>query len=168
MISGWLTGGDEAWALTRAEVLQGEAEKLRALNRHGAARRGRMPGMDLNLHWQGQRGEIFAARVYGADAEPKVNVFHSHVPDIGRWGQVRTRSKPFYDLIVRPDDADDFYYILVIGTHVPHSQLRVVGGIWGADAKRTQWWRDPSGDGHAWFVPQEALTPPHRVPGGWV
>ena len=83
-------------------------------------------------------------------------------------GEVRTRSRDYYELLVRDDDANDRYYILVIGDHVAGSSLRVVGGIWGKEAKKSEWRRDHGGYGDAWFVPQDALTAPEATPKGFV
>lgn len=57
-------------------------------------------------------------------------------------------------LIVRPDDPEDRFYILVEGT-LPRYLLH--GFIWGWTAKQNRYKDDPGGHGVAYFVPPLAL-----------
>ena len=158
-----LSAREEETALAGARLRQ--AESGRNANKYGA-KRNLTYEEDVNLHLAGCRGELAAGLAYGVQVPLHVNVYHS-VPDIGHDGEVRCRSKQFYELLIRDDDADDRYYILVIGTHL-QKPLTVVGGIWGKEAKKNAWRKDHGGYGDAWFVPQAALEPPERVPRGWV
>lgn len=106
-----------------------------------------------NSHVEGALGEVAVAKVLGRYWSPSCNVFRA--PDIGRNIGVRTRSKHTYDLIVRPDDDPDCYYVLVTGIA---PEYRVHGYMRGHEARRDAWWKD-YGDKQlpAWFVPQSAL-----------
>lgn len=161
-----LSDEQEDFAEDRARERQAESEKRHNSNRYGA-RKNLTTEEDLQLHLAGCRGEIAAGWAYGVESHLHVNVYHS-VPDIGDIGEVRCRSKSYYDLLIRDDDADDRYYILVIGNHLRGSQLNVVGGIFGKLAKQDEWRKDHGGYGTAWFVPQKSLDPPERIPKGWV
>ena len=157
-----LSGSDETRALDAARLRQAGATRNR--NRYGAVRN-RTEDEDLLLHLQGCRGELAAGRAYGTDVQLHVNTYHS-LADIGTVGEVRTRSDCKWDLIVRPSDPPGRYYILVIGTN--EGPLDVIGGIWGLDARKKGYVADHGGYGSSWFVPQEALTPPEKIPAGWL
>ena len=157
-----LDGSDEARALNAAKLRQTGATRNR--NRYGAVRN-RTEDEDLLLHLQGCRGELAAGKAYGIPVSLHVNTYHS-LADIGTVGEVRTRSDRRWDLIVRPADPSDRYYILVIGS--TEGPLDVIGGIWGLDARRKEYVADHGGYGCSWFVPQEALTPPEKIPAGWL
>ena len=81
--------------------------------------------------------------------------------DVADW-QVRSTRGPTNRLIVHKTDHDDKRYILV-RADLPRFVL--VGWILGRDAKRDEWWTDPTGKGRwAYFVPASALHPmPVRV-----
>ena len=161
-----LSRDDEDHVLHAARLRQSESVKHRNRNRHGAVRN-RTEDEDLLLHLQGCRGELAAGRAYGTDVQLHVNTYHS-LADIGSVGEVRTRSNSTWDLIVRPADPPDRYYILVIGSCMHGTELDVIGGIWGSDARKKEYVADHGGYGSSWFVPQEALTPPERIPSGWL
>jgi hypothetical protein len=93
----------------------------------------------LNIHWDGS-----------------INTFKSR-PDVGSL-EVRVTSYPNGRLIVRPRDADDATYVLLIGICPTY---RLMGCIRGFDAKRNEWLTAPDNKGRpeAYFVPQNALSP---------
>ena len=68
--------------------------------------------------------------------------------------QVRWRSRPDYDLMVRPSDSDQDIFVLVLGK-IP--ALNVVGWIRGGAAKQDRSIQDHGGRPPAWFVPQDEL-----------
>jgi hypothetical protein len=78
-------------------------------------------------------------------------------PDVvGKFGRLEVRTaQPGGCLIVQPSDDDDARFILVIG-FAPTYWL--VGWLWGRDAKRQEWWRNPGTGRPAYFVPQAALN----------
>lgn len=59
-------------------------------------------------------------------------------------------------LIIRDNDADDRWYVLVTG-EAP--ELIIRGFIKGNEAKQDKYVRNPHGHRQAWFVPQGELTP---------
>jgi hypothetical protein len=75
--------------------------------------------------------------------------------DVGQRIQVKQCDADDASLIVRPNAADNDFYVLVVRGP---PELRVVGWIRARDAKRDEWVRDPHGRAPAWFVPASALT----------
>lgn len=108
---------------------------------------------DLSIHIQGARGELAFAKYLGITWKPTINTFHA--PDVDG-SQVRTRSEDWHDLIVRTTDPPDEPFVLVIETG---NQYDIRGWIWGDDARKEDYWKDPNGRGYAWFVPQKHLLP---------
>lgn len=109
---------------------------------------------DWSQHIEGACGEVAVAKALGRYWNGSVGTFKDG-GDVGYRVQVRTRSRHDYDLIVRADDKDDDYFILVTG-RAPAFVVR--GYVLGHDAKREEWQRDHGGHGAAFFVPQTALT----------
>lgn len=165
MITGYLTETEEHMALLRAKILNAEAAKSGSVNKYGAVELTTYEE-EVAKHLVGQRGEIFCARACGKTANFEPNTFGS-TPDIGDRGQVRTRSKAYYDLIVRKDAKPDEYYILVISDGIPGHPLTVVGYIKAEEAMQAKYLRDYGGFGEAYFVPQDALTPIGSTYGEW-
>lgn len=102
---------------------------------------------------RGTCGELAVAKLFNKYWAPSVNTFHG-VPDIEPNIEVRTSENPNACLIVRDNDPDDRWYVLVIG--IP-PVMDVRGFIRGSDAKRDEWVRNPGGHRPSWFVPQSAL-----------
>lgn len=76
--------------------------------------------------------------------------------DVGRLVQVRFTKYQNGNLIVRKNDSDDHYYVLVTGC-IP--RFTVVGWIKGDDAKNEQWLSTKGNNREAaYFVPQSALN----------
>ena len=80
-----------------------------------------------------------------------------NTPDLGNGDDVRMSRNHGNRLIVHKSDPDDRYYWFVTGYG---SEYHVHGRIWGADAKRPEWWTDPSTGRPAFFIPTKALTFP--------
>jgi hypothetical protein len=116
-------------------------------DRHGAAAGG------WQLHIEGALGELAYSKAVGVFWPGSVNSFKGE--DSAGGVQIRTRSKPEYELIVRDDDSDDDLFVLVVGTA---PEYRVVGSIRGADAKRAEWRRAHGGREAAYFVPHGELN----------
>lgn len=106
----------------------------------------------------GACAEMVVAKYLGKFWSPSVNTFHK-VPDIEPNIEVRGTAEPDNSLIVRDNDADDRWYILVIGKP---PTMTVMGCIQGAEAKQDRWLRNPNGHRRAWFVPQSALRTPRN------
>lgn len=109
----------------------------------------------LQIHIQGCYGEIAVAKALNIYAPLRCNQFSGGLPDIMPDIEVRYRSKPDYDLIVRDRDDDARRFFLARG---PLPAIEVVGWIMGADAKKAEWRKNYKGLGGAFFVPAEALN----------
>jgi hypothetical protein len=81
-----------------------------------------------------------------------VNTFKQ--ADVGTW-QIRTRSEPHYELIVRPNDSDSDRFVLVLGRAPSYT---IYGWIQGIAAKKPAWLKRHGGRPPAYFVPQLALN----------
>lgn len=117
-------------------------------------------GYMRRLHQEviGRCGEVAFCQAMNIDCPTSVNTFHA-IPDVGVEVEIRATARDTGRLIVRDNDPDDRWYILVTGKP-PHLTIR--GCIKGIDAKKDQWLRNPHGHRPAWFVPQKALLP---IPG---
>lgn len=114
-------------------------------------------GAGWSEHIEGACGEAAVAKVLNRFWNGSVDTFATggDVGDI----QVRTRSSHDYELLVRPDDRDSDVFILVTG-RAP--TFRVIGYIWGRDAKRPEWLQTHGSRPAAYFVPHAFLTPIKR------
>lgn len=84
-----------------------------------------------------------------------INTFHGRA-DAGRAWEIRATPRDNGALIVRDNDADDRWYVLVIADP---PLFRIVGALQGGAAKRPEWLRNPGGRRPSWFVPQDAVPP---------
>lgn len=125
---------------------QVEALKEKRPDRHG------FTGLGWDVHVEGAVGELATAKALNRFWSGSINTFKDG-GDVGTI-QVRTRSKDYYDLIVRQDDADDDCFVLVVGTAPNYN---VVGWIRGRDAKQEQWSKTHGDRPAAYFVPQANL-----------
>ncbi len=141
------------WADVERAAKVGIARHIEALHRGLPDKHG-YDGDGWSIHIEGAIGELAIATALGRPWDATINTFKSQ-PDVGR-AEVRTRSKSYYELIVRPDDRDDSPYILVTGK-APHYQ--VVGWCWGHEAKKPEYWRTHGDRPGAYFVPHAALRP---------
>lgn len=112
-------------------------------------------------HIEGACGEVAFAKAVGKYWDGSINRFGSKGGDVGDRYQVRTRSKEYYDLYVRPEDADDKPYVLVIGRN---GKYKVYGWMYGRDAKQEKWLKEYGGRRGAYFVPKEELQPLDALP----
>lgn len=106
----------------------------------------------------GACGEIAFSKAFGQYWSPSVNTFHE-IADVGRDIEVRSTRLNNGSLIVRNNDADDRWFVLVTG-EPPLMTIR--GRILGIDAKKKEYLRDPHGHRKAWFVPQDVLQSPKK------
>jgi hypothetical protein len=108
-------------------------------------------------HIIGALGECAYAKGTNVYYEPTQGTYHS-VPDVDGV-EVRTRTQPHYQLIIRSRDVGDRFYVLVrMCGHV--SRWEIVGGILARDAwTHDEWVHDYGGHKASWFVPDEFLTP---------
>jgi hypothetical protein len=107
------------------------------------------------LHVEGACGEVAAAKALNMYWPATVNTFDC--ADLGERIQIKTRSNPDFDLIVRQRDSDHHYFVLVTGVCPVYN---VCGFLLGAEAKQEKWIKDYGNrKAPAYFVPQKALKP---------
>lgn len=115
---------------------------------------------DLTYHAYGVIGELAAAKVLGLTFTGSVDTFRSE-SDLAGKVEVRFRSNPAWQLIVRDNDKDDSKYLLTRG--VPPGAVEVVGWIMGRDAKKQEWLHTYGNLRPAYFVPDSALIPVEKI-----
>jgi hypothetical protein len=113
-----------------------------------------------DMHIEGACGEAAVAKALNVFWSGTVDTF-KRGGDVGNKIQVRTRSKSYYELIVRKDDRDDDIFVLVTGKA---PSFDVVGWISGKDAKKEQWIQTHGNREAAWFVPQKELLDMNSLP----
>lgn len=149
---------DETVTLAPHELHMAAAVGLRrqvsAVAANRKDRHGLNPEDGWRVHIEGACGELAVAKYLGKYWDGSVDTFRS-LPDLGNV-EIRTRSRHDYELLIRPDDDPNKYYILVTGTAPCY---RVRGYILGAAARQEQWVQRHGGRPPAWFVPHEALAP---------
>lgn len=130
----------------------GRMRQISSLRRGLADAHGYSGDDGWTAHIEGACGELVVAKLLGLYWDGSVNTFQrgGDVADL----QVRTRSKHYYELIVRPNDKDDARFILVTGIAPVY---RVRGWILGRDAKRPEWSQTHGGRPAAFFVPHGSL-----------
>lgn len=116
-------------------------------------RHGLNPDDGWRVHIEGACGELAVAKFLGKYWDGSVDTFRS-LPDLDNV-EIRTRSKHYYELLIRTDDDPDKVYILVTGT-APNYRVR--GWMKGRDAQRDEWLQNHGGREAAWFVPPEHLN----------
>jgi hypothetical protein len=104
------------------------------------------------VHIEGAAGEIAVGKTLGIYWGGSVNTFKTEA-DVGKL-EVRTRSKDYYELLIRDSDSSDSAYVLVTGKAPTYN---VVGWIFGKDAKQPQWKKEYGGRPAAYFVPHDSL-----------
>lgn len=104
------------------------------------------------LHIEGALGEIATAKFLNIYWDGSVNTWKAN--DL-KGIQVRTRSKNYYDLIVRDNDTNDSIYILTTGKNGVYN---IVGWINGENAKKQEWQKTYGDRPAAFFVPQSELN----------
>lgn len=119
------------------------------------------PEDPFGIHVLGSMGEMAAAKALGMYYGGTVNQFKK--PDIGELYQIRTSNKPDQPMVVRDGDADDEVFIMVTG---PAPTFTLKGWLWGKEAKKEKYIRNPGGRGPAYFVGQDELHPMSELPAG--
>lgn len=110
---------------------------------------------EFSPHIVGCVGEMAVAKALGATWTGSVDTFKT-VADLGHNIQVRHRTNPSWDLIVRSNDKNDDAFVLSRG--MPPGAIEVVGWIRGVEAKKEEWLKDYGGYGKpSYFVPSSEL-----------
>ena len=108
-------------------------------------------------HLGGAIGEIAFAKWTDTYPTCTVRNFRGDRPDATYKGvevELRWRSKPWYELIVREHDSDDSAFVLMRGGP---PEVEVVGWTFGFDAKRPQFLQQHGSHASAYFVPDSEL-----------
>lgn len=117
-------------------------------------------GNGLQIHVEGACGEMAFAKWSGRYWSCSVNTYKDG-GDVGKI-QVRTRSKSWYELIVRKNARDDDLFVLV--TRQPDRDQQptfdIVGWYFARDAKQERWLQTHGDRPAAYFVPQIVLKDP--------
>jgi len=144
-----LTRYDTFCAATVGAKRQAESLYKKLPDKHG------FDGADgWTIHIEGAAGELAVAKALNLFWDGTVNTF-KRGGDIGDKLQVRTRSKDYYDLLIRQNDKDEDIFVLVVG-QIPN--FKVVGWMRGVDAKQEKYSQTYGNRPSAYFVPQKDLN----------
>jgi hypothetical protein len=150
--------------LTKVEVEIGvRIGVMRHLNalREGAKDAYGFKGDPWELHIQGACAEMASYKAIGRYWSPTIDVRKEAGGDGGPY-EVRRRSQQHYDHLIKERDLVDAPHILACGL-LP--TFRVVGWIYGYEARRDDWWHNKHGGrGWAWWPPQEELHDLDELP----
>ena len=146
-----LTDEDVSFARKVAGRRHNEAIDQGREDKHGLKARGRG---EMQEHDLGALGELAVARLWGVEWPAHINTFKS-IPDLAEW-EIRTRSRLYYELLIRPDDPDDRPFVLVHLVSYPHA-FNVTGWMTAGDAKQKEWKKEHGGRPPAYFPPNSEL-----------
>ena len=141
----------------------GVSRQLAALRKRRPGAYGNNNGDAWTQHIEGCGGELAGCIYYGLEWNAYADELRDYggkkIADGSREVEFRTRIKfENYQLIVHPNDADDRPFVLVVGL-MPTYYIQ--GWMLGREAKRKEWWSDPSGKNRpAYFVPTPELHSP--------
>lgn len=143
----------------------GVARHVRALHDERSFEGGREDA-GFERHILGVIGEKALAKWLGVYYVPAVGRLDTEDGDVGLAYQVKATTRKGGSLIVRPQDAARFPFVLAI---VDAPRVSLMGWVEGVDAKVDEFWRpvDASRGVHqaAWFVPQSRLEPMESLVG---
>jgi hypothetical protein len=151
-----LTDGEKRWVReTVVKRVKEDSKKAGCVDKHGAAN----GKQDECL---GYEGEVAVQKYIGRKKYTiTINNFDKSKPDIFPDIEVRTRSKPEYELLIRKDDVPNRKYVLVV--KVPEG-YNIVGWMWAREVfPHIEWISNHGGNGDAWFVPQFKLHDPELL-----
>lgn len=121
-------------------------------------------GFDGRNKWtvdiEGAGGELVGTTHLGVkwnDLLEEVNVNGKKIADGDDFIEFRTRSESWHELLVRPNDSDDYAHVLLTG-EIP--VLTMHGWMWGYEAKQERYLTDLyNGRQKPYLVPQKDLRP---------
>jgi hypothetical protein len=143
-----LSRDDLVWA---AEV--GVARHLQALQEGRPDCYGFDGADSWSVHVEGACGELAFARATNREWDASVGRFRGMGGDVDTF-QVRTRSKHYYELIIRPDADPADVYVLVTGT-APEYHVR--GAARAGRVMRPEFLQTHGNRPAAYFVPHHEL-----------
>lgn len=134
-------------------VLVGGIRRTESLRQRMKDAHGYNGAMAWDMDIEGVAAEMAYCKARGVYWGAGVNTFKA--ADAGKKVQVRSTKLKDGCLIVRDNDHDDHYFVLVVG-QLPC--FEVIGWILGKDAKRAEFKRAANGREEAYFVPQNKLN----------
>ncbi len=143
-----------AYADKVAETRQFEVTRLGRKAMHGEST---STTESLARHTLGARCEA-AAKLYLSPI--KWNALAENLrdlPDLGDFIDVKGVTNPAHRMIVHPEANPRWAFLLV--NAADHPLYFMAGWCWGCDAQRSRYWRDPTGNRPAYFIPQADLRP---------
>ena len=123
---------------------------------------------NLTLHYQGCCSEMAVAKGLNCYWTGSVTSWHND-GDAGGY-QVRTARYEGGSLLVRPHEKyEDDPWVLAVNP-VPFkakmdlSKWKIIGWLYGREARKDKWFKNPNGRGGAYFVPQTELHDIESLP----
>ena len=144
------------------QIVLKEAERRQDYNnsRNIKGRNGGVEDGDLALHYHkiGCAGEMAVAKYLGL----KDYLFLDIAPlkgscDLPYHIDVKTRQRSWHNLIVQKDDAMSKNFWLVT---IENKRINLEGWIYGHEAFRDEYIKDPAGGREAYFIPKRKLRRP--------
>ena len=147
-----LTEKEKAWVRRVVKQAKEDSAKYGCKDKHGAAN-------GKQDEYLGYEGEVAVQKFLGRKKYSIIiNNFSKDKADIYPDIEVRTRSNPSYELLIRKDDIPDRKYVLVV--KVPEG-YNIVGWMRAKEVfPHIEWISNHGGHGDAWFVPQFKLHDP--------
>jgi len=134
-----------------------ESKSMARGDKHGLGNDGKKPYSDNSDFWgmdiEGAAAEMAYCKFRDKFWSGSVNSFKK--ADCGQNVQIRSTHHETGSLIIRSDDSDDDFYVLLVGTS---PTFRVCGWIKGTDGKSEEFTRAPNGRPPAFFIPQHKLN----------
>ena len=119
---------------------------------------GHNPNTDWQSHINGAMGECAVAKylnTYWNGSYGNLNA-----TDVNQY-QVRTGTQHHHSLILHDSDPDDHIFILTTGLNGSYT---IHGWIYAHEGKKEQYWKDPTGNRPAYFIPQSTMHPINTLP----
>ena len=116
---------------------------------------------DWQYSIEGCLGEFALAKFLGVNWPGKNRIGAADVGDV----DVRTSAHEHGALLLHPPDPDDRPFWLLTGLN---GNYVVHGWIHARDGKLPEYWRDPTGNRPAFFVPQSKLNPAESFEGSYL
>lgn len=138
-----------------ASLRNSEAIRMRATDKK------RSSESDYHIHRVGALGEYAWKKASGSSSRLSVNTFKSSSDLDGV--EIRTRTRHYYDLIIRPDDNPVRIFVLVTTIWPTDNLFWIRGHIVAQNAMIQKFWKNYGGHGSAWFVPASDLIPIDRL-----
>lgn len=159
-----MSSGEAGWNMVRSEIKLTLPE-MEIAKTIGCLRRFESMRQNLKRKHGYEEAAVWDVDIEGAAAELAYSKFRGMYwggcvnnykqADVGKNVQVRSTKLKSGSLIIRENDEDDHFYVLVVGK-IPNFEIK--GWILGKDGKQDKWKKAPNGRVASYFVPQEALN----------